>query len=64
VVSSALPPDRGVRRLVRSATGSGGGDDIQEASEWLSFRCRLPLPWQGERAGGPAYVIDATRLRS
>ncbi len=44
---------RGVRRLVRSATGSGRGIGDHEASRWLSFRCRLPLPWQGERGGHP-----------
>ena len=26
---------------------------------WLSFCCRLPLPWQGENRAEPAYVIDA-----
>jgi hypothetical protein len=26
---------------------------------WLSFSCRLPLPWQGEDRAEPAYVIDA-----
>jgi hypothetical protein len=63
-VGSALPSDRGVRRLVRSTTGSGRGIGDHEASEWFSCRCRLPLPSQGERGGAPAYVIDATRLSS
>ena len=30
---------------------------------WLSFRCHLPLPWQGEEAGEPAYVVDIGHLR-
>jgi hypothetical protein len=53
-VGSELPSDRGVRRHVRSATGSGRGIGDHEASGWLSFRCRLPLPSQGEKGGAPA----------
>lgn len=50
VLSSALPADRGVRRLVRCATDSSGGIASQSGPRGLSFRCRLLLPWQGERA--------------
>ena len=62
-MSSALPADCWVRRLVRAATGSGGGYDTHEAGAWLSFRCRLPPAMAGDLCGGPAYVVKTRQGR-